>query len=231
MTVPKSKVLSCTQGVMAIADAKCNYTAVKVPNNATQTQTVNVVVGENALPKNIPAERSLTSEAVEVKYGSESLRSNGPYPNTTIDETKPTVLDINPYSKVEDRGQSPFGLNTVEDLQKALIHQENVSKALAVMLRIIENNPLIVNKLIIADIESLRSLVKLLTDADEVEIVTLDPEVTCVCSFSLCSVIDKIFVYKDGVNHNLKYSFPDVIKILDDHNISYKMSVPSIVPA
>lgn len=223
MTVPKSKVLSCTQGVMAIADAKCNYTAVKVPNNATQTQTVNVVVGENALPKNIPAERSLTSEAVEVKYGSESLRSNGPYPNTTIDETKPTVLDINPYSNI--------GLNTVEDLQKALIHQENVSKALAVMLRIIENNPLIVNKLIIADIDSLRSLVKLLTDADEVEIVTLDPEVTCVCSFSLCSVIDKIFVYKDGVNHNLKYSFPDVIKILDDHNISYKMSIPSIVPA
>lgn len=212
MTVPKSKVLSCTQGVMAIADAKCNYTAVKVPNNATQTQTVNVVVGENALPKNIPAERSLTSAAVEVKY-----------PNTTIDETKPTVLDINPYSNI--------GLNTVEDLQKALIHQENVSKALAVMLRIIENNPLIVNKLIIADIESLRSLVKLLTDADEVEIVTLDPEVTCVCSFSLCSVIDKIFVYKDGVNHNLKYSFPDVIKILDDHNISYKMSIPSIVPA
>lgn len=210
MTVPKSKVLSCTQGVMAIADAKCNYTAVKVPNNATQTQTVNVVVGENALPKNIPAERSLTSEAVEVKY-----------PNT--DETKPTVLDINPYSNI--------GLSTVEDLQKALIHQENVSKALAVMLRIIENNPLIVNKLIIADIESLRSLVKLLTDADEVEIVTLDPEVTCVCSFSLCSVIDKIFVYKDGVNHNLKYSFPDVIKILDDHNISYKMSIPSIVPA
>ena len=225
MTVPKSKVLSCTQGVMAIADAKCNYTAVKVPNNATQTQTVNVVVGENALPKNIPAERSLTSEAVEVKYGSESLRSNGPYPNT--EETKtveiPVAAETNPYSNI--------GLTTVEDLQKALIHQENVSKALAVMLRIIENNPLIVNKLIIADIESLRSLVKLLTDADEVEIVTLDPEVTCVCSFSLCSVIDKIFVYKDGVNHNLKYSFPDVIKILDDHNISYKMSVPSIVPA
>jgi len=36
-------------------------------------------------------------------------------------------------------------------------------------------------------------------------------------------MIDKIFVVKGGATYNLKYSFPDVVSILDEHKISLKM--------
>ena len=90
------------------------------------------------------------------------------------------------------------------------------------MLHIIENNPLIVKNFIIATEHDLAQLIKLLSNSDDVEIMTDDIDCGC-CGDVKMARVDKIFVNKNGDLYNFKYSYPDVIKVLDDHKISYKI--------
>ena len=86
-----------------------------------------------------------------------------------------------------------------------------------------QTNPLIVNKLIVAEFQMFLRLIQLLTNADEVNIVEKDFDVGCCVCGDPMIMIDKIFVVKGGATYNLKYSFPDVVSILDEHKISLKM--------
>ena len=109
--------------------------------------------------------------------------------------------------------------------QSLLQYKDNVIEALQTLLSIVENNPLIINKFIIASVEDLSCLIKLLTGADTVQINT-DNDVSCNCALgsneSYASV-DKIYVIKGNEAQNFKYSFPDAKKILDDHHVSVKL--------
>ena len=90
-------------------------------------------------------------------------------------------------------------------------------------MKIVESNPLVVNKYIVASREDLAELIKLLTNADEVHInLSDDVECTCVNSVSF-SAVDRIYILKDNDTLNFKYSFPDANKILDDHHVSVKL--------
>jgi hypothetical protein len=97
-------------------------------------------------------------------------------------------------------------------------------KALNLIIEIIKSNPLIINKLIIANSDTLLELIRLLTHADDVEITEKDIDVGCLCSCdgSLFHV-DKIFVKKQNTVYNLKYTFPNVIQLLESHKISLKI--------
>ena len=97
-------------------------------------------------------------------------------------------------------------------------------QALALIIDLHESNPLIVNKLIVADEITLSNLLFLLTDADEVEIVKKDAEVGgCLCKVPQFMFVDKIIIHKNGEIYNLKYSFPNVVRLLDNRRISYKI--------
>ena len=91
------------------------------------------------------------------------------------------------------------------------------------MLNLIEHNPLIINKIIVAPRDVLAELIKLLTSADEVSFKEADPEIGCSFASVKYNVLEKIYVIKNNETFNLKYSFPDVIKIMDEHRISLKL--------
>jgi len=93
------------------------------------------------------------------------------------------------------------------------------------MLDIVENNPLIVNKYVVADIDSLTLLISYLTEADQVEIQeSLDVDCTC-SGHPKYVAVDKIYITKNGDTQNFKYQYPNANKVLDDHHISVKFVV------
>ena len=134
------------------------------------------------------------NDDVEVKYG----------------EQKSTE-EPNPYANLPPEMTSIF-----QDKDRYI-------EAYKLIIKIMQPNPLIVNKLIVAEFQMLLRLVQLLTNADEVNIVEKDFDVGCCVCGDPMIMIDKIFVVKGGATYNLKYSFPDVVSILDEHKISLKM--------
>ena len=91
------------------------------------------------------------------------------------------------------------------------------------MINIVRNNPVVVKNFVIANADDLNNLVRLLTNADEVEI-TLNYDADCgCCGDSRVALVDKIYARKQNDLYIFKQSFPEVVKILDDHKISCKM--------
>ena len=112
-----------------------------------------------------------------------------------------------------------------EQLLKVVKTKDAITQALSIMLNLVEHNPLIVNKYIISPKEILINLIQLLTEADKVEII-MNVDVDCGCSAnSKYSVIDKIYVSKDGSTSILKYGFAECLQVLETHRISTKFCI------
>ena len=79
------------------------------------------------------------------------------------------------------------------------------------------NNPLIINKYIIATQETLAELIKLLTGAETVEIELADIE--CSCTTPKYAVIKKIFLTVKGEIYSIELC-PAVIKAFETYKIS-----------
>ena len=113
--------------------------------------------------------------------------------------------------------RSEIGLN--------LENKDNIIDAYSLLLSIVEHNPLMQNKYIIAKGVELGQLIQLLTEADSVEI-NKSNDVSCSCFNSTSySAVDKIYVIKNDETFNFKYSFPEANKLLDEHHISVKFVV------
>ena len=72
------------------------------------------------------------------------------------------------------------------------------------------------------------NLIQLLTEADKVDIIMAVEDVECGCTSSSknnYSVIDKIYVSKDGNTSILKYGFAEALQILETHRISTKFCI------
>ena len=253
MTVPKSKVLSVSKGIMALADVKtgcpANSQTVTVnitPSNAegaastTSTTFTNASTTSRSIKQTKTAhlDASLqprkavidgvedpditivpSSKDIKVKYdvqanlvGSAQLEEENPY--------------VNLPTQTRDLATLQDTLQDTQELQALLQSKDDMAKALTIMLNLIEHNPLIVNKYIVAPEETLCELIRLLTSGTKVTITyLLDDDVGCTCGALKYMLVDKIYVEKDGDTHVLKYSFPDATKLLDDHKISTKMIV------
>ena len=226
MTVPKSKVLSVSKGIMALANLTHNSPKVKqnviVKNYVTpvvkepETKTRNAVI-DGVEDPNVVIVEPTTNKDEKVSYGQSPGQQscyNNPY------ESLPEERDL---SSIEDIR------NAYNQLNETIKEKENVAQALAIMLNLIENNPLIINKLIIAPADVLTELIKLLTSSDEVKInYLIDADVGCSCGINKYIAIDKIYVIKNGETKILKYGYPDAIQLLDQHKISYKLVVNEI---
>jgi hypothetical protein len=184
MSIPKSKVLSVSKGVMT--NAKLAYSSPK----QSQSVTVNITPNGNAEIKN----ENDIQEPPLVKYGD----------------------NANPYSNLELPG-------SVEEYKQILEYKDKQMQALNLIIEIIKSNPLIMNKFIIADHNSLLELIRLLTNSDDVEFTEKDIDIGCCSVNNRLFYVDNVFVRKGGEVYNLKYSFTDVIRILEHHNISIKI--------
>jgi len=205
MSIPHSRLLSVSKGIGAAAEFHSNS-----PNS---TQVVNVNINKQT------NERSAPPDPTIVTYTSDSpAPANAPITdvNPPANASPYVPVDVSPYADVK-KAAPPS--NNEELLQ----YKDNVIEALSTMLQIVENNPLIVNKYIIASAQDLTQLIKLLTGADNVQL-NLNNDIECSCTGSTnYSTIDKIYIIKGGETLNFKYSFPDANKILDDHHISVKL--------
>ena len=239
MTVPKSKILSVSKGLMALADVKTGC-----PQSQTsQTVTVNITpTHQPDKPQQFKLEQQDTTKARSlIPQPVHPVIDGVEDPDITIvPSSKDIKVAYNAESKSEE--ENPYAalpdaktrdLATVEDatqdinqLQALLKSKEDMALALTLMLNLVENNPLIVNKFIVAPEDVLCELIKLLTSATKVTIkYLLDDDIGCSCGALKYLPVDKIYVEKDGETYVLKYSFPDATKLLDDHRISTKLVV------
>ena len=215
MTVPKSKVLSVSKGIMALTNL--THGSPEVKQNVIVKNYVTPVVKEEKKTRNAVIDGVEDPNVVIVEPTAnkdEKVSYENPYVNIPEERDLTTIEDIR---------------NAYKQLNETIKEKENIAKALTIMLNLVENNPLIVNKLIIAPADVLTELIKLLTSSDEVKFNYLfDADVGCTCGVNKYVAIDKIYVIKNGETKIMKYDYPDAIQLLDQHRISYKFVVNEI---
>lgn len=118
-----------------------------------------------------------------------------------------------------EEATSEKALAVAEDLVSELKRQIEVLK---LIIEIQQSNPLIVNKYIIADDEILEQMIKLLCNAETVQIDAEDLGSGCMTKH-VYRKVESIYVTVRGETKNLKYDFPAVMKALKDLHISTKL--------
>ena len=230
MSVPKSKVLSsarnlsATKGVIALADVKVQ--------SPSQSQIINLTVH---------SDKAVDREAQPVVESSEEVQDRGALPKA--EEVKPvyprsdapgnyvpsTFNADNPYENLKtgvpklDQDGTFTAESRINELTTQIQDQEKIVQALSLIIELLESNPLIINKYVIAKVETLEELITLLTGADSVEILTADIECGCNPSKAVAPV-ERIYVTKGGDIKQLKYDFPEALRMLETHRISTKLT-------
>jgi hypothetical protein len=203
MSVPKSKVLSVNKGFGFNASFKNN------------SPSQNVIVNVGAKPQSSEPERydkkheSVNEKAAPASDVKVIYDENNPYVNMPADE------------QIQSRSIDTAN-ESIEDIKAIINDKERMIEALSLILDLIENNPILINKYIIPERNVLLQLIHLLTNADEIRISELDPDVGCGCRSTVYHIIDKIYVVNGNETSILKYKFPGVIELLDKHKISTK---------
>lgn len=190
MSLPKSKLLSASKSIMAVASVKRDTSR----TSQHQKQVVNVNIQPQPTTVHYPAPYEIDENITVV-----------PQPEST------TCLRTS-SEPVHERA-------VVQD--ELLKNNEIAVKALIMIIDILQSNPLIINKLVVAYVEPLKELIKTLTSADDVDIQLVD-EVGCFAS-SKYNLIEDIYVINDNESVSLKYGYPDVMRLFDRFKISTKM--------
>ena len=225
MSVPHSTILSCSRGVLAKTDV--GYCSPKQSQNSSSYAENNVKVV--VYPK---------KEDVLRLQRSQSLSHEMANPYATTNDSTENSNEIKERSMAHSA--APEGIDTAKDtltkgseshgqspLNQIIKNKDMLIQALVLSLDIIQNNPLIINKYVIADEHELALLIKYLTDAEEVDIIKNDHE--CSCSVSKkYDIINRIMIKKNGEIYNLKYSYPDVNQYLYDRKFSTKFIKPTV---
>ena len=214
MSVPKSKVLSVSKGLIGLNEMRTGC-----PTNH-QNVVVNVHNDLNATPKSV---RKAVIDGEELS----DVVVIDPLPNNDVKQEAKIKCESSNVSQIKTR-EIANEIDIKEDyeqLLKVVKTKDAITQALSIMLNLIEHNPLIVNKYIISPKDILINLIQLLTEADKVEII-MNVDVDCGCSSNnKYSIIDKIYVSKDGSTSILKYGFAECLQVLETHRISTKFCI------
>lgn len=157
-----------------------------------------------------------STQVVNVNINKEPINENSDY----AERSEPQEEE-----KISAFPEKPISSDVV-DFKESVGNKDNIIEAYSLLLKIVENNPLVINKFIIAKGSELAQLIQLLTEADRVDINKSD-DVDCHClnkSISY-SAVEKIYVVKDNQTFNFKYAYPNANKILDEHHISVKIVI------
>jgi len=140
-------------------------------------------------------------------------------PTTNINVTNRELSSTEPISEPIPVVQYPE-LNDDYQWEKiCTLTREN--EALKIIIQIMQSNPLIVNKCIIADDEALSRIIKLLCNADDVQINAEDIGKGCISKVSYRKV-HSIYVITNGATKNLKYDYSGTMHYLQSLGISTK---------
>ena len=108
------------------------------------------------------------------------------------------------------------------DLTADIEDKDRQIEVLESLLSCYENNPLIINKFVVCQYETLMNIIKVLTNGEKVEF-SLDEDKSCTCCNSKYIYISKIFVTKDGKTQEFKHAFNEKYSLLQRHGISLKI--------
>jgi hypothetical protein len=110
------------------------------------------------------------------------------------------------------------------DLTAELDDKDAQIQVLEELLTSYENNPVMINKLVICQYQQLITIIKTLTGAEKVELVC-DDDANCTCLGSKFIKLSTILVTKNGVATEFKRNYNDKYTLLTKHAISTKLVV------
>ena len=226
MSIPKSKMLSASRAIMAIAN-RTRETR-EISNKTVQSQTVNIT-----LPRN--QETTIQQPPIvsypgiadpSATYRCPTIPDIHPIPDPMFPSVAPVAersVSIEPETPVQNSTNNNASYNDeLYTLYNMLNNYETVAHALILIIDLIQSNPLRINKYIVPNERTFRDLICVLTNAEDVDIKRVE-EVGCTVSSKKYDLIDDIFVIKDGDPKSLKYGYPEVARLFDRFNISLKM--------
>ncbi|KAK8845656.1 hypothetical protein M9Y10_020574 [Tritrichomonas musculus] len=151
--------------------------------------------------------------------------------NTTISQEQNTNIKITqlPYPNIQqiDASKTLSRSNSLSDLKNysQLETLEQKNKFLEMLVNVYEDNPLKVNSYLVCNTTSLMNMIKLLTDADKVELV-LNEDIACnsCCSSDKLIYISKILITKNNKTEDMKYAYNDVYSQFIKYGISLKLA-------
>ena len=141
--------------------------------------------------------------------------------NFTIPQMSGTSQSIPQTSNlIRDRG--------IIDLGNELDELEIKNKFLEMIIEMYENNPLRINSYLICKSDLLMNMIKLLTQADKVELVIDECEASCGCISSNAKElmkISKILITKDNKTEEFKYCYNNIYSQFIKYGISLKLTI------
>ena len=158
--------------------------------------------------------------SLTTKFDNNSNKSNitvNPVNNVSVNLSTDKFPDTEVRAVYEQPAENPY---STEDKHDDTVLDD--IEALKLIIKMYKDNPILVNKLVIADDDKLSLLVKLLTHSDEVTIDAEDLGAGC-CAPTTYRKVHSIYVSKDGMTKNLKYDYPNITKLLKELGISTKL--------
>lgn len=213
MTIPRNRTFKNSKGFQAQADVGINSPV------QTNSQQVNVILNTDVpltKDKAFPTLSRANTEFKEIDIASDETAPSVTTRSAPLCDNIETV----PSTKERSLESAQLGL---EEMQALLNDKDNLIEALSLILDIYENNPFIVNKLIVAKEDELTRLLFLLTGAEQIELIKTEQEIGCCIKAEKYTRIQKIMVKKGNNTYNFKYSFPNVVQLLDNRKITWKL--------
>ena len=211
MSVPKSKMLSASRAIMAIANK--TRESREITHKSIQNQTVNINLQRTENPSVLTANYSTVPEIQPLVQAKTE---------TSIPAVVERSVSIEPSAQVQNPTTTVSYTDELNSLYNMVNNYETVAQALILIIDIMQSNPLMINKFIVPKESYFRDLICVLTHAEDVDIKRVE-EVGCTLSSKKYDLIDDIFVIKDGETKSLKYAYPEVARLFDRFNISIKM--------
>ena len=205
MSIPKSKMLSASRAIMAIANK--TRESREITHKAIQNQTVNINLQRTENPS-VSTTRYTSVPEIQTNIEIPMVVERSVSIEPTVEDETPTLNST--YTE------------ELNSLYNMVNNYEIVAQALILIIDIMQSNPLMINKFIVTKESYFRDLICVLTHAEDVDIKRVE-EVGCTLSSKKYDLIDDIFVVKDGEPKSLKYAYPEVARLFDRFNISIKM--------
>lgn len=210
MSIPKSKMISASKAIMALA-AKGKYQHDE-SCRAIQNQTVTV---------NVQQHPTITTTATPASV----ITNTDPHTPQPSSFQEPPVVERDVV--LEETGASDVATERdfyeeLDSLHAIVNNYETVAKALILIIELLQSNPLKLNKIIVPTEPAFRELILILTQADDVEI-RYSEDIACGIASKKYRVIEDIIVVHNQEPKSLKYSHPDIIRLFDRFNISIRM--------
>ena len=183
-----------------------------------QDQNTNITLKLESTPSQADLKESTPQINASPPYAPPGFIAGTPLPTPLPQEQ----LNVPVYQSVY---QAPTVNPTQErsiDLTEDLADKDAQIEVLEALLSCYENNPLIINKFVVCQYNTLMNIIKVLTAAEKVEF-SLDEDKSCTCCNSKYIYISKIFITKDSKTQEFKHAFNEKYSLLQRHGISLKI--------